>query len=159
MISIDSIFSEKHDEMRKVIGIWGKAIEGAEELIKQGVATSIETTITRDNFKEMKNYIEMARKIGAGFRFQTVHNCRSNYFTVLNNKPGILFSEDEFEELENAFCFVDGVLLSWIDEIYYKLCPLFLTHPEKSIEIKCPVACRTIYFIEPNWSVFVLVMI
>ncbi len=153
MISIDSISPEKHDKMRRVPGIWGKAVEGAKELRKQGVATSIGATVTRYNFKEMKDYIEMARTLGVGFRFQPVHNCSSNYFTGSNNKPEILFSQNEFEELKNAFNFVDDVPLSWIDEIYYKLSPLFLTHPEKVTVIKCPTACRTIYFIEPNGNV------
>jgi len=153
MVSIDSVSSEKHDKIRGIDGIWEKAIEGVKLLKKRGAKVGIISVIVQDNLNQIKSYIEFAKGLGCYFTFQPFHNETADDFTIRDE--GMSFSKEDMQALDDALDHVIGNRgVGWVDEVYYKLCPLFLISPQRFVKVKCPVAARTIYFIDPYGNVY-----
>ncbi len=152
MVSIDSSIPEEHDKTRRNPGAWEKAIAGAISSQKKGINTSIGAVLTKANYNDIDNYIKLAKKINVGFRFQPIINCKDAHFNV---DSSLLFSKEEFLELKkNLNLLFKENKKSWTDPIFYKLTPLFLTNPSSFLNIKCPVAARTLFVIDPKGDVY-----
>jgi len=153
MISMDSANPEKHDSIRGIPGIWKNAVEGIKLLKKYNVPVGITNVVVQNNADEVEKIIKFAKDLDIYFVFQPVHDDTLNKLSVRDKK--ILFSEKDIKRLEKIMkSVVKKSSFWWVDKIYYKLFPMFLTNPEKFINIKCPVAGRTIYFIDPYGNVY-----
>lgn len=64
-ISIDGMNAETHDSFRGVPGSFNKAIEGASLLVKQGVNIQLNTTIVKNNYKQVPEIIKLAESQNA----------------------------------------------------------------------------------------------
>ena len=63
-LSLDSSYPEVHDEIRRLPGLYNKAIEAARMLVKEGVPVVAGMTLMRYNYKETRRYIELVRSLG-----------------------------------------------------------------------------------------------
>jgi len=64
-ISLDSTRPEKHDSFRGVDGAWKSTMKGIEACRRMNLDFQIQTTVTRDNYDEIKEIIELAQQSGA----------------------------------------------------------------------------------------------
>lgn len=64
-VSLDGSTSKSHDEFRRVKGAFARALEGIECARKAHLAFQINTTITKNNLKELTEIHELARRLGA----------------------------------------------------------------------------------------------
>lgn len=64
-VSLDSMHSEVHDSLRGFSGSWEKTIKGIETVRKSDLDFQIQTTVTKENFKEIPALIDYAHKLGA----------------------------------------------------------------------------------------------
>ncbi len=64
-ISLDSIFPESHDQFRGLQGAWEKTVAAIDALKKQAIDFQIQFTVTRKNYDEIPELIELASKKGA----------------------------------------------------------------------------------------------
>ncbi len=63
-ISVDSVHPEKHDEFRGGPGHWARAVEGIKNCVEAGgLEVGMATTVTRNNFEEMDELIQMAKDL------------------------------------------------------------------------------------------------
>ena len=153
-VSIDSHIPEKHNKVRGVRGIWENAVKGIKLLKKYDINVAINFVLMKDNIEELEEYIRFAKGLGVDYDIQPVHDePKTNTLFVRDKK--ILFSKKDLEKLKHAVKkIIKNKVYNWIDRIYYKVCPLFLTHPQMFTNIKCPVAARVIYFIDPIGNVY-----
>jgi len=63
-VSIDSIDPLKHDEFRGVKGAWDLAIQGIRNLVKLGISVGIATTLTKLNYKEIRDIVKLGEELG-----------------------------------------------------------------------------------------------
>jgi len=64
-ISLDSLDPEKHDTFRGVTGAWKGAVRGIDACKKIGLEFQVQTTVTKENFKEISELIKYASDMGA----------------------------------------------------------------------------------------------
>ena len=64
-VSLDSIRPEIHDRLRGLPGSWEKAIKGIEAAKKYNLDFQIQTTVTKENFKEISEMIDFSYKLDA----------------------------------------------------------------------------------------------
>lgn len=64
-ISVDGGSPETHDSFRGIRGSFESALNGIENLRKEGISVQINTTITRFNVKERDLILELAKRVGA----------------------------------------------------------------------------------------------
>lgn len=64
-ISIDAINREQHDGFRQTKGSFDKAKEGIKNALEAGMRVQINPTITKDNVKDLENFVTLATEIGA----------------------------------------------------------------------------------------------
>ena len=64
-VSLDSIRPEVHDRLRGLPGSWEKTIQGIKKAREYKLGFQIQTTVTKENFKEIPEMIEFAHKLGA----------------------------------------------------------------------------------------------
>lgn len=151
VVSIDSMDPGKHDDIRKVQGLWERAIAGVKKLKSLGVNVAIGAVLFKNNLEEVSDYLNFSKELEVGFRFQPIHD---DIHDLKVEDKKILFSERDVRELKSATELIRKENLYWIDDVYYALFTLFLTDPQKFIGVKCPVAARFIYFINPYGDVF-----
>ena len=158
-VSIDSSDPRTHDNIRGVNGTFQKAIEGLLHLKEEGLSVGLGAVITKKNLWHLASMLEMADRFDMPIRFQPVHDDRLSKNTLCVSDADLTFSKDNYLDVKHT---IDNLLLNmksrnwfnWLEEIYYKQVPLFLTMPEKFKNIKCPTACRFIYFIDPYGNVY-----
>ncbi len=63
-VSIDSADPRKHDKFRGLEGSWRRAVEGLKTAVKMGFSTGMATTVTRLNFSEIDELLDLAEEIG-----------------------------------------------------------------------------------------------
>ncbi|RLE59575.1 MAG: radical SAM/SPASM domain-containing protein [Thermoprotei archaeon] len=63
-VSVDSADPEKHDQFRGVKGAWEKAVRGLKNAVELGFSTAMATTVTRFNFDEVDDILDLAEEIG-----------------------------------------------------------------------------------------------
>ena len=63
-VSIDSVDPLKHDEFRGVKGAWELAIQGIRNLVKLGISVGIATTLTKLNYKEIRDMVKLGEELG-----------------------------------------------------------------------------------------------
>lgn len=63
-LSLDSSHPEIHDEIRRLPGLFDKAVAAAKLLIDEGVPVVAGMTLMRHNFREMRHYVEFVRSLG-----------------------------------------------------------------------------------------------
>ena len=64
-ISLDSIHPDSHDRFRGQPGAWAKTMAGVDEMVRQGVEFQLQFTVTKNNYSEIPQLIELARQKGA----------------------------------------------------------------------------------------------
>ena len=66
-VSIDSSMPEKHDEFRRYLGCYAKAVEGLRELSRQNVPASITTVARRELIfgDELQKIVDLGHELGA----------------------------------------------------------------------------------------------
>ncbi len=64
-ISIDSVSPRLHDAFRGMPGAWDDTLNGIEACRRQGVEFQIQTTVTKDNFREIPEIIDFSYNVGA----------------------------------------------------------------------------------------------
>jgi radical SAM protein with 4Fe4S-binding SPASM domain len=64
-VSLDGARSETHDAFRGVSGTWRETIEGIKNLAKAGIPFQIAPCLTKYNWKELPQIIEIAKRYGA----------------------------------------------------------------------------------------------
>ena len=64
-ISIDGKDAQSHDNFRQEKGAFDKAMTGIAALKDAGMEFQINTTITTANLKQIKDILELAKKLGA----------------------------------------------------------------------------------------------
>ncbi len=62
-ISLDHTDPEIHDEFRGVKGAWKRTVEGIKNCVEAGLVTCIATTVTKYNYDDIPNMIELAQKL------------------------------------------------------------------------------------------------
>ena len=63
-VSLDSARPEVHDNFRGLPGAWKRTVEGIGNATKAGIITVMATTVTQVNFHDVKNLIELSKKLG-----------------------------------------------------------------------------------------------
>jgi radical SAM protein with 4Fe4S-binding SPASM domain len=63
-ISVDSSTPEIHDEFRDLPGSWERAINGVKACMRNGVDVQFNTTVTVQNFDDIKNILKLAEDLG-----------------------------------------------------------------------------------------------
>ncbi|MBC7330092.1 radical SAM protein [bacterium] len=63
-VSIDSANPEKHDFFRGVKGAWERSIKGIKNVIEAGGNAILSVTVTRYNYDEFQDILELGRKLG-----------------------------------------------------------------------------------------------
>ena len=64
-ISIDGATAESHDDFRRVPGAFADAIRGIEAAKKAGLEFQINTTVTKHNFHELEDILDLSIELGA----------------------------------------------------------------------------------------------
>ncbi len=62
-ISLDHTNPKVHDEFRGVKGAWKKTVDGIKHCVEADIITCIATTVTKYNYEDIPNMIELARKL------------------------------------------------------------------------------------------------
>jgi len=62
-ISLDGATAKTHDSFRGVSGAFDQTIKGIENCIEEGLFVEVATTITKHNYKELREIIELCRKM------------------------------------------------------------------------------------------------
>lgn len=151
VVSIDSVNSAKHNMIRQTDGLWEKAVDGVSKLKKAGVNVAIGAVLIKDNLNEVNEFINFAKGLGVNFRFQPLHN---DMHDLKPDDKEALFSIRDLGNLKKAAELMKKEKHSWVEKIYYMLLPDFLVDPKKILKIKCYLAGRLIYFINPFGDVF-----
>jgi radical SAM protein with 4Fe4S-binding SPASM domain len=60
-ISLDG-FEEEHDNFRGIKGAWRRTCEGIKNCVEEGIDTCVATTITKHNYKNIKNLVDFVEK-------------------------------------------------------------------------------------------------
>jgi len=158
IVSIDSPNPSIHDEIRGVKGIFEKALEGSIKLKEYGVSVTIGGVLTKDTLSDMEGLIDLAAENKLGVRFQPVHQEPLNNLFSKNADLGFsdYTEEDIRKRIDKMITHYESRIgpMSWVDKVYYALCPIFLKNPQKFLSIKCTVAARNRYFIDPEGNVF-----
>ncbi len=63
-VSLDSADPKKHDYFRGVPGAWERAVKALENAVKLGVNHAMATTITKLNYNEIEDILDLAESIG-----------------------------------------------------------------------------------------------
>ncbi len=63
-VSLDGARAETHDSFRCVKGAFEKAIRGIKNLVEEGVFVEVATTVTKLNYREVLEIIELCEKLG-----------------------------------------------------------------------------------------------
>ncbi|RLF51747.1 MAG: radical SAM/SPASM domain-containing protein [Thermoplasmata archaeon] len=64
-ISLDSIYHEKHDDFRNMKGAFNKTLQGIKNVVETGgFYVIISTTVTKKNYKEIPEIIDLCEKLG-----------------------------------------------------------------------------------------------
>ncbi|HHU64274.1 MAG TPA: radical SAM protein [Clostridiales bacterium] len=67
-ISVDSVKPEVHDEFRGGKGYWQRTIEGIKNCVEvDGLQVGMATTLTRNNFSELEELIELAKDLNVDY--------------------------------------------------------------------------------------------
>ncbi len=117
-ISLDSVSEEKHDSLRRLPGVYKKALEGARLCHEAGIPCIISTYVTHDRIKnfgtgatdnsQLKQIIDLAKDLKAsGIRI---------LFPILSGRwerdAKQEFTEEEkslvIENLDHSFAFIEG---------------------------------------------------
>ncbi len=153
-VSIDSHIPENHDKTRGVKGMWKNAIKGVKLLKKAGMDVAINFVLMKNNIEELSEYIKFAKDLGVDFDVQPVHDDSLTNDLFARDKR-VLFSKSDINQLNLTYNkIIKSKGFNWIDRIYYNLTPTFLIQPERFTSIKCPVAGRVVYFIDPYGKVY-----
>ncbi|OGS22901.1 MAG: hypothetical protein A2252_07430 [Elusimicrobia bacterium RIFOXYA2_FULL_39_19] len=158
-VSIDSPFADVHDEIRGIKGAYEKAINGLLKLKEAGISIGLGAVITKRGIEESKILLEKAMELDLQIRFQPIHDDRKYNATLRVTDNSLLFSKNDYEYLNTQ---IKGLIekmrsnswFNWIEEVYYKQVPMFLSTPEKMSRLRCFTAGRMIYFINPKGDVF-----
>ncbi len=62
-VSLDSVNPEVHDHFRGVPGAWERAVKGIRNAKRAGLEVGIAMTVTKMNYKELPEMIELAKKL------------------------------------------------------------------------------------------------
>lgn len=63
-ISLDSADPKKHDHFRGVPGAWERAVKALENTVKLGISHAMAITLTKLNYNEIENILDLAESIG-----------------------------------------------------------------------------------------------
>ncbi len=64
-VSLDSLSSEAHDRFRGVKGAFDATLKGIRNAVEEGLEVGLRTTVTRWNYQEAPNMVDMAARLGA----------------------------------------------------------------------------------------------
>ena len=64
-ISLDGAKPETHDSFRGVTGAWESTLKGIENCKEEGITFQIGTTLHKQNFEELPEIIDLAKKLGS----------------------------------------------------------------------------------------------
>ncbi|MDI3501894.1 MAG: hypothetical protein PWR13_99 [Archaeoglobi archaeon] len=94
-VSIDGSKAEIHDRFRGVEGAFERAIEGIRNLTKTNIQTAIAITVTRENFHDFDNVVDLALELGVSrvVEFNFVPTGRGRFIAEKDLRP------EEREEL------------------------------------------------------------
>jgi len=94
-VSLDAASPELHDSFRGISGSYARSLEGIRHCVEEGIFTSIATTVTRHNVKEVRDLIELGRrmKVSRFIHFNFIPTGRGREITGLDISP------EEREEL------------------------------------------------------------
>lgn len=151
MVSIDSVDPMKHDGIRQVSGLWGKAVAGVRRCKELGIPVAIGAVLFKENVGEVADYIRFSKELGVPFRFQPVHD---DIHDLRVADKRMLLSDEDRATLERATEIIRKEQHNWVEDIYYRLAELFLADRNSLLQIKCPAAARLVYFIDPFGDVF-----
>jgi len=89
-VSVDSVDPARHDDFRGAPGYWEKAVRGLKNVVEDGrIRTGLASTISRLNFDELEDLIQLAKDLGAGsfYAFNFVPTGRAKNITDLDLSP------------------------------------------------------------------------
>ncbi|MEM1742402.1 MAG: radical SAM protein [Nitrososphaerota archaeon] len=62
-VSLDSVNSEIHDEIRGMKGAWERTVKGITNLVKKNASVGIAMTVTKLNFKEVEEMVKLGEEL------------------------------------------------------------------------------------------------
>jgi len=158
IVSIHNADPGIHNAMAGVRRCFERALEGTRKLGENGIDVVIGGIITTSTFNDMKDLIDLAVENKAKIRFQAVHDeLSSGLFLTNKNLTFSDYSEEDIDEkINEMISYYESKFgqMSWVDKVYYRLCPVFLKNPQEFLSIKCTAAARTRYHIGPEGNVF-----
>lgn len=88
-VSLDGARAETHDSFRGVRGAFEKAIAGIRNLVEAGVFTEVATTVTKLNYREVMEIIELCEELGVDWwmMYNFVPTGRGREITKLDLSP------------------------------------------------------------------------
>jgi len=63
-VSLDSVSSEIHDEIRGVKGAWETTIQGVRNLVKMNASVGLAMTVTKLNYREVEDMVKLGEELG-----------------------------------------------------------------------------------------------
>jgi len=148
-ITLESPDKKVHDAMQGRKGAFEETIAGIKECIKEGLQVSINSTITKKNYKDIKKLIDLASKLGVKI-VSTNAIINSGKGIKAKSKYGI--TEEKIEKiLKSAKDYANkkGIEFNWFLPTCYKKCnPVKLGFGQR-----CCSACSINMMIEPNGNV------
>ncbi len=63
-VSIDGMDAASHDAMRGISGAFDRSVEGIKNCVAEGIYSCIATTVTRENYDQVAEIHELAKKLG-----------------------------------------------------------------------------------------------
>jgi len=152
MISLESHIPEIHDKLRGIQGSWKKAVEGIKELKKLGVSVSTQCVITKENIKQINEWYDWVRKeLGIIGLAQPLHDTPINLLKV--NREEIKFTSEDKKIIEKELTKLEEKTKG-LDKVYYRLAKYFFLNPKELLKIKCIIAGKHIFFIDPKGDVY-----
>lgn len=148
-VTLDSSNPETHDEMQGRKGAFTETIEGIKNAVKEGLAVSVNMTITMKNKDDVICLIDLAKKLGVS---SVSTNALINSGRGADKKKEDGVSEKELKEIlqgAKLHAGAEGIEFNWFLPTCYKnLNPIELGFGQR-----CCSACSVNMMIEPNGDV------
>lgn len=153
-VSLDSPDEKGHDKIRGVPGGFKKIIDNIKKL-HSDMEVLLQATLTRDAIYLMKEYADLAKKLGIEYRLQLVHESADNLFKIADGNMRIPETEfHKFKEYIDEFVEMYGGEFDFYQKVFYRLFPAYIKDHNEFKTIRCLAAGRYIYHIDPDGFVF-----
>lgn len=148
-ISMDGINPKTHDKLRGVEGVYERAMEALELLRAEKVPIAVNMVITKENFKEIDQYLQFFSQKNIAVQFTPVHDCDANLLKVADKE----LKRIDMKEFRKEWCTL-AEKYSFFNNDYYRHVPTFFSTPDKLLHAYTCFAGAVMFFVNPYGEVY-----